>query len=161
MFVFFGRSVRHGNCGEGTVSNKLFFGEYFLEYIDSFFCYLPFYSKCEADKTRGTTESTSEQCAQVRTRLQEDHRKPDNQPILTHAWENYVASAFELPHSAGSDNIVHGDECIIAMLDDDELQVAAAPCPPEKMERLGLRAGSGPFFIKQNAMCAHFCKFLN
>ena len=45
--------------GEQVVIEKLFFGEHFLDYVDSIFFYLPFSSASEAEAAKGIT-TTSE-----------------------------------------------------------------------------------------------------
>jgi hypothetical protein len=78
----------------------LFFGSGYLNYVDSLFFYLPFSSNLQADKIRLPTATTQEDWNRLRERLQQDHRKPENRPILIQAWKNYVANSFQQPTGA-------------------------------------------------------------
>ena len=121
-------SVRYDTHGEEIVSDELFFGDGFLDYVDNLFFYLPFSSKYEADKTRAKTGTRDDVWAKVRARLHEDHRKPENRSILIQAWKDYVANSFEQPTDDGLNRIVCDDEAMLAFVDEDEIQ--APPSHP-------------------------------
>ena len=91
---------RSTGCVE-TVSNEFFFGTGFLDYVDSLFFYLPFSSRGQAEKARAPSGTTDQEWAKLRTGLLQDHRNPENRPILIQAWKNYVATTFAQP-AAGS-----------------------------------------------------------
>jgi hypothetical protein len=79
------------------VSNEFFFGTGFLDYVDSLFFYLPFSSRGQAEKARAPSGTTDQEWAKLRTGLLQDHRNPENRPILIQAWKNYVATTFAQP----------------------------------------------------------------
>ena len=117
-------SVKRGINGEETVSDQWFFGIGFLDYVDSLFFYLPFSSRGQADKICADSGTTNEDWAKLRDKLQKDHCKPENRPVLVQAWKNYVANSFAQP--AVDENRNYGNECgLFDMVDDDEIQGAA------------------------------------
>ena len=64
------------------------------------------------------------------TGLLQDHRNPENRPILIQAWKNYVATTFA-QHAAGSAPGPQsvGDDGICDWVDDDDIAVPAPPPP--------------------------------
>ena len=123
-------SVKRSTGCDETVSNEFFFGTGFLDYVDSLFFYLPFSSRGQAEKTRAPSGTTDQEWAKLRTGLLQDHRNPENRPILIQAWKNYVATTFAQP-AAGSAPGPQGvgDDGICDWVDDDDIEVPAPPPP--------------------------------
>ena len=80
------------------VIEKLFFGEQFLDYVDSIFFYLPFSSASEAEASKGITPTS--EWNKIRDTLAADHRDPKNHAVLIQAWKDYVAKNFEQPDNS-------------------------------------------------------------
>ena len=81
--------------GEQVVIEKLFFGEHFLDYVDSIFFYLPFSSASEAEAAKGMLPLS--EWTKMRDTLAADHRDPNNHAVLIQAWKDYVAKNFDQP----------------------------------------------------------------
>ena len=130
-FVCFICSVTRGPGGANIVTEELFFGSRFLDYVDSLFFFLPFSSKSQAETARANTPTTHEDWSALRGHLQQDHRKPESRAILIKAWKNYVATSFEQPSAAAatSSSIVSAEPSIFDLKDDDDV-VVPAPLPP-------------------------------
>jgi hypothetical protein len=123
-------SVKRSTGCDETVSNEFFFGTGFLDYVDSLFFYLPFSSRGQAEKARAPSGTTDQEWAKLRTGLLQDHRNPENRPILIQAWKNYVATTFA-QHAAGSAPEPQGvgDDGMCDWVDDDDIAVPAPPPP--------------------------------
>ena len=81
--------------GEQVVIEKLFFGEHFLDYVDSIFFYLPFSSASEAEAAKGMLPLS--EWTKMRDILVADHRDPNNHAVLIQAWKDYVAKNYDQP----------------------------------------------------------------
>ena len=125
-------SVTRDLGGAEIVTQELFFGNRFLDYVDSLFFFLPFSSKSQAEAARANTSTTHEDWSALREHLQQDHRKPESRDILIKAWKNYVATSFEQPAAAaaGSSSVVGPDGGIFDLADDDDVEAPNA-LPPD------------------------------
>ena len=125
-------TVTRGPGGAEIVTQELFFGNRFLDYVDSLFFFLPFSSKFQAEAARANTSTTHEDWSALREHLQQDHHKPESRDILIKTWKNYVATSFEQPAAAaaGSSSIVCADGGIFDLADDDNVEVPI-PLPPD------------------------------
>ena len=128
-FVCFICSVTRGPGGANIVTEELFFGSRFLDYVDSLFFFLPFSSKSQAETARASTATTHEDWSALREHLQQDHRQIGGRDILIRAWKNWVATSFEQPPAASSSSIVDAEPSIFDLADDDDAQVPAPPPP--------------------------------
>ena len=98
MLVFIG-SVMIDESGDQVVINletrKRFFGEQFLDYVDSIFSYLSFSSASEAEASEGITPTS--EWNKIRDTLAADDRDPNIHAVLIQAWKDYVAKNFDQP----------------------------------------------------------------
>ena len=126
-------SVTRDLGGAEIVTQELFFGNCFLDYVDSLFFFLPFSSKSQAEAARANTSTTHEDWSALREHLQQDHRTPESRDILIKAWKNYVATSFEQPAAAaaGSSSIVGADGGMFFYLADDDDVEAPNALPPD------------------------------
>jgi hypothetical protein len=109
--------------GEQVVIEKLFFGEHFLDYVNSIFFYLPFSSASEAEAAKGMLPLSA--WTKMRDTLAADHRDPNNHAVLIQAWKDYVAKNYDQP--ANSSGGV-GKSSLFVRMDDPP---PAAPPPPD------------------------------
>ena len=100
LYRFIG-SVTIDDSVNQVVIEKRFFGEHFLDYVDSIFFFLPFSSASEADAARGSIPTS--EWNKIRETLARDHRDPDNHAVLIQAWKDYVAKHFEQPADSSGD----------------------------------------------------------
>jgi hypothetical protein len=117
-------SVTIDESGGQVVIEKRFFGEQFLDYVDSIFFYLPFSSASEAEASKGITPTS--EWNKIRDTLAADHRDPKNHAVLIQAWKDYVAKNFEQLDNSGSPGEV-GNSSIFDRMD---APPPAAPPPP-------------------------------
>ena len=110
--------------GEQVVIEKLFFGEHFLDYVDSIFFYLPFSSASEAEAAKGMLPLS--EWTKMRDILAADHHDPNNHAVLIQAWKDYVAKNFDQP--ANSSGGVGKSSLFVRM--DDGPPPAPPPAPP-------------------------------
>ena len=110
--------------GDQVVIEKRFFGEQFLDYVDSIFFYLPFSSASEAEAAKGITPTS--EWNKIRDTLAADHRDPNNHAVLIQAWKDYVAKNYDQP--ANSSGGV-GKSSLFVRMDHDDPPPPPPPAP--------------------------------
>ena len=110
--------------GDQVVIEKLFFGEHFLDYVDSIFFYLPFSSASEAEAAKGMLPLS--EWTKMRDILAADHRDPNNHAVLIQAWKDYVAKNYDQPANS-SEGV--GKSSLFVRMDDPPPAPPPAPDP--------------------------------
>ena len=120
-------SVTIDESGDQVVIEKRFFGEQFLDYVDSIFFYLPFSSASEAEAAKGMLPLS--EWTKMRDTLAADHRDPNNHAVLIQAWKDYVAKNFEQPQRPDNRSGGVGDSSLFVRMDNPPPAPPPAPDP--------------------------------